>query len=305
MKKLILLITVLTLLLTGCSSDDANSTGKEVNQIVSGDKTVTTNTNTENKVEPKPEASIKANITETVIYDENDIVVTAKSLKNEGLFGPELELFIENNSNENMTVQARDVSVNGIMIDTMFSGDVGAGKQSNESMTFLGSDISVAQITTFSEIEFVLHIFKTDEWSDSFDSERITIKTDQSDHIQKIDDAGIVAYDEDGIRIVAKKLESENSFWGADLYLFIENNSKKDLIIQVRNVSINGLMVDPIFSSEVLSQKKAYDSITFFESELTKNNITDIHEIELSFSFINADTWEDSKQTKPITVKFD
>jgi len=65
-------------------------------------------------------------------------------------------------------------------------------------------------------------------------------------------------------------LDREDSFRGADIYVYIENNGDEDIIIQLRDVSLNGFMVDLAFSSDVLAGKKSFDSITFFESDLVK-----------------------------------
>ena len=52
-------------------------------------------------------------------------------------------------------------------------------------------------------------------------------------------------------------------------------------------------MIDPMFSATVNAGKKIYDTITFFNSDLDKNEITDIKEVELKFDIFDPDTWED------------
>ena len=64
-----------------------------------------------------------------------------------------------------------------------------------------------------------------------------------------------------------QRVSSEDNFWGAEVYVYIENNSETDVTFQARYVSINGFIIEPIFSSEVLAGEKAYDTLAFFESD--------------------------------------
>lgn len=49
-----------------------------------------------------------------------------------------------------------------------------------------------------------------------------------------------------------KRASSDDSFWGADVYVYIENNSETDATFQARDVSISRFMINPIFSSKVI-----------------------------------------------------
>ena len=207
-------------------------------------------------------------------------------------------------SSQNIIAQTRNVSVNGLMIDPIFSADVVAGKKTNDKMTIMSSELEFAGITTIKNIEFILHIFNKESWEKIIDSDVIVLTTDATEYVQAFDDSGIVAYDEDGIKIVAKKLNSSDSILGADLYLYIENNSKQDITVQVRDVSVNGFMVDPVFSSKIVHDKKVFDRITFLESDLTDNGITDIKEIELRFHIFDTTSWEKIKNSDIVTISF-
>ncbi len=64
-------------------------------------------------------------------------------------------------------------------------------------------------------------------------------------------------------------------------------------------------MVDPIFSCDIVAGKKAYDTITFLESELKDNGITDITELEIKFHIFDSDSWSSSHDTDAVTVTFE
>lgn len=313
MKKVLALLLALTLVfsLAGCGSGDITndkspaevSTDSQKQEIKEPEES--SETQGEEPSTPVVSTSNNASITETVVFDANDIKVTAKALNYDGWMGPELVLLIENNSSQNITVQNRNASINGLMIDPMLSADVAAGKKANETMTIMSSELEQAGIKTIKDIEFILHIFDTETWDEIVDSDVIVISTDATDYVQTFDDSGVVAYDENGVKIVAKKLNSSDSFWGADLYLYIENNTEQDITVQARDVSIDGFMIDPVFSSEIVHGKKAFDSLTFMESDLTDNGITDIKEIELKFHIFDTASWDTIKDTDIVTVSFD
>ena len=245
-------------------------------------------------------------LAEQVIFEQDGVRITAKGLDTDGsLFGPALKLLIENDSDRSIGVQARNVSVNDLMVGCAFSGEVAPGKKSNEEVTFLDSDIKAANITVFQKIEFTLHLFDPDSWDSILDSDPIVLTTSADPaYVQPVDDSGFTAMEQDGVKVVVKKLDSADSFWGADVYLYIENSSQKDVTVQVRDVSINGFMVDPLFSCEVPAGKKAFDAITFLQSDLADNGITDITALELSFHVSDMKTWKTIYETDTVQITF-
>ena len=97
-----------------------------------------------------------------------------------------------------------------------------------------------------------------------------------------VNDEGKELFNENGIRIVGKYVD-EDSFWGAAVLLYIENSSGKNVTIQCEDLSINGFMMTPFFSSTVYDGKRALDDITLMSSELESSGITSIDDIELKF----------------------
>lgn len=243
-----------------------------------------------------------ATIEEVVVLDELGVKITAKKLENDSFFGPELKLLIENNSGKNLTIQSRNTSVNGYMVDTIMSADVVDGKKVNDSITFSGLD--ECGITTIADIEFSFHIFTSDDWETYFDSNTISIKTSAADtYDYKYDDSGDVAYDGNDVKVVVKGLSNE-SFMGPSIVVYIENSGNKNVTIQARDVSINGFMVDAIFSSDVLVGKRAVDTITFLSSVLEENEIEEISDVELSFHIFDMDNWDTIVDTEVVKITF-
>lgn len=252
------------------------------------------------------DTSGEASIEEQVIYDADGIRVTAISLENDIIWGPSVKVLVENNSDKNITLQTRNSSINGLMVETMFSCDVAVGKKANDSITFMSSELEAANITTIVSIEFSLYIFDSDTWDDIAESAAITLTTSAApSYKQSFNSDGFIAYEDGGIKIVIQKLNSSDSFWGSDVYVYAENNTASNITIQSRDVSINGFMVDPAFSCDIVAGKKAYDTITFFESDLDENGITDITDLEIKFYIFNSDSWGTIHETDAITVTFE
>lgn len=90
------------------------------------------------------------------------------------------------------------------------------------------------------------------------------------------------------VKVVYKGIEE--TIYGQKVKLYIENNSNYDYEFQLRNVSVNGFMCEPVMSVEVNSGKKVNNGFTIENKFLDENGITDIKTIDLS---IHAFNWDD------------
>ncbi|MGN1405113.1 MAG: hypothetical protein ACI4WM_02480 [Erysipelotrichaceae bacterium] len=291
MKKKITLIVCLLLFL--------------VMAMGSGSDTSDTDTTKENGTsEVKEPQKEEVTVAEEVIFEENNIKIKVTGLDTAGWMGPELKLLIENDSAQNITVQTRLASVNGFMSDSLISEDVAASKKANTSITFSNTDLKNAGIDTISNMQFSFHIFDTDSWDGIIDSELITVSTSASDYIQPYDDTGDVLIDANGIKIVARGLNTDDSIFGPSLILYIENNTDRNITVQARDESVNGFMIDSIMSTDISRNNKAVSSLTFMSTDLEENSIEEINEIELSFHIYDYDTFDTYYDTEMVRVEF-
>ena len=74
---------------------------------------------------------------EVVLVDDElaRIVVTEKF--NDEILGPSYKVSVENKTDKKIIVQTRDVSIDGVMEEPIFSVEVTAGKKANDNMTFM------------------------------------------------------------------------------------------------------------------------------------------------------------------------
>ena len=101
----------------------------------------------------------------------------------------------------------------------------------------------------------------------------------------------IVAVDNDECKITIKGLDPDST-WGYAVKVELENKSAdKTYMFSADDASINGVMYDPLFASEVAPGKKANASIDFSLTDLKKNGIGDVTDIEIGFRVYDSNNW--------------
>lgn len=289
MKKTYLLGLVAMMLLFGMMSLGSGSdTSEESKEIVVEDTDPTADTTDEATVTEESSTS-DITIDEQVLFEQDGLKVTATEYVTDSVFGDGIKLLIENNGSTDVGLGCNALIVNDYMISDLFSSTVAAGKKDYETLSLSSSGLKAAGIENVGQIELYFHTFDADSYMTISDIDCVTIKTSAYDIMDSTpNDSGQELYNADGIRIVGKYVD-ENSFWGAAVLLYIENNSGKNKVIQCDDMSINGFMVTPYFSSTVYDGKKAIDDITLMSTELEENNITSVDDIELKFRIMNDD----------------
>lgn len=235
-----------------------------------------------------PSPNKKLTITEQVLHDSDGVKITVTGV-GESIFGTEIKIFIENNTDKDIVVQSEYIIVNNYMIDALFSEDVPAGKKANGEITLMGLDD--AGITKIGLNETYMYT------ADSSTFKRITefghaeIRTNLYDVMDGNKSIGTTLMERDGIKVVAQHINND-SFWGKDVVLYIENNSDKDVTLSVENLSVNDFAIDGLDVFTVLAGKKTVDSITLFESELEENNIETVTKVEFKLWAYDPSTFK-------------
>lgn len=307
MKKILLiLLIVTTLIFSSCSApvtsneSAENKTTDTIEQTKNTTEVDTSNVEQENKKEEEP-----IDIEKQIIYETENIKITAKNINFDSIFGPELNLLVENKSDQNLIAQIENSSINDVMISNIFSCDVAAGKKANDSISFMSNKYQHFDPKTIATIEFEINVMNSDSYDRISESEKIILKTNIFELFsQEHYDNGTIILDSNNIKIFSKKVIDEDSIWGSELVLYIENNSENDIVVQTSDVSINGFMLQPMFSSNICSHKKAYDTVTFFESDLEENEIENISEIELNFIISEEDSYKTLFESDIINIQF-
>ncbi len=278
---------------SGCGSSSGSDSSKDISTVSGSDG------NTEDSKEA-------VTVAEQVLYDANNVKITATGLsEDDSWFGTSLTLLIENNSDQSLTIQARDANVNGYMVNTSMSANVAAGMKANDSLIFETSGLEECGIEQIATMEFSFTMLNSDTFETVFDSDMITVNTSIAEgYTQTYDDSGNVLLDANGIKIVGKGLSTDDSFWGPGVILYIENNSDQNITVQTRDTSVNGFMVTSTISESVLVGKKAITAVQFYDTDLESNGITDITNVNLSFHVFNTESWDAILDSDPIEITF-
>lgn len=298
MRKVKVLGIVSLMLVFGMMSLGSGSTSdSEKKEIVTGDETsdsasdISSESGNNHMADSSSAeaATDKADVTleEQLLFEKDGLKVTATEYVVDSIWGDGIKLLIENDGSTDIGLGCDALIVNDYMITNLFSTTVAAGKKDYETLDLSSSELEAAGIENVGKIEIYFYTYDPDSFSTIEDMDCVTIQTSAYDSMDTTpNDAGQELYNENGIRIVGKYVD-ENSFWGAAVLLYIENNSGGNVIIQCDDMSINGFMTTPYFSSTVYDGKKVIDEITIMSSELEENNITSVDEIELKFQILS------------------
>lgn len=291
MRRLLPALLAGMLLLAGCSSSEADAAS-----VTSAETSYAGASEAEQET---PDVTLA----ETVLFDQDGIRITATGLSTDSLFGPELNLLVENDSAQNIVVQPNYCMVNGYMMDGLLSADVAAGKKANDTLDFLSNALARCGIETITDIELDLVVSDGDSWQTLYETGPVILQTSAAgQYTQTYDDSGEEIYNQNGIRVVAKSVNDD--LFGMGIKFYLENNTDKTVIINADNVSVNGYMMTDLFYSDLAPRSHAVDTLTLLGSELEDNHIDTITDAELSLQITDADYYQTIDSTAPITLHF-
>ena len=298
-KRTKVLAAILCLTLFAGMAMGSGSSG-DTKDVASSDGSETTADSSINDGAENSSSKADVSIDESVIVDQDGIKIIATEYVSDSIMGDGIKLLVENNSDKDYTVGCDALIVNDYMITDLFVSEIAAGKKANETMYLSSSSLSAAGIENVGKIEMYFHAYDS-ELNYLFKNVYTELHTSEFDNMDTTpNDAGIELYNENGIKIVGKTVD-EDSFWGTAILLYTENTSGKNVGISVDDMSINGFMMSPFFSTTVYDGKKSIDEITVFSSDLEANGIESIEDVELKFHIYDADSYSTIADSDTIT----
>jgi len=276
-------IIVVAIIITTSSGDSENS---QAIQQPSADPTISGNV----ALEP-----LEVTISETVLYNEDGIRITAKGIE-ETFSGIDIKLLVENDTDNNIAVSCDDFVVNGITMYGYMYIDVAAGKKTNDTISFLDTDLDVAGINQIATIKtFDAYISDTDTYLKTKDiAFEITTSLGEG-YVQLVDDSGVRLYAQNGITVIAKKLTDD--YMGATAVVLIKNMSGDDVIVQAENVSVNGYTVSTLHSDAICDGTARFSEIDLYQSSLEENGIEEVEELTFELIVLNPKTFQTIAKT--------
>ena len=202
-----------------------------------------------------------------------------------------LKVQAENSSDKDYIIQFIDTSVNDFMIESGFSMNVTAKAQAEKDAEFSLTDLDSCGINDVVQIQTKVLVLDSISFDTVYTSDVVTIQTGDPSSQQVYDESGDILYEENGLKIVSLGfLDDSNN--GKLWKLYIANDSGQDYFFYSPDVTLNSNTMDVLFSVTVPDGKKAVGSMTIFQDDLDKYEITDITSAQMALKLQNPETFE-------------
>lgn len=302
MRKITAMILALALLLTlaACGTTTPAPTG---NNGSSKETTASTQ-------ETTPSAETKADeisFEEVVAVDNDQCTIKITAIEEDAFFGYTLKAYLENKSaDKNYMFSITSASINGVMADPLFASEVAAGKKANESISFSDSAFDV-DIGAYTDIQLNFKVYDSDDFmADPVAEQTVHIYPYGEDKattfVRTSADTDTVLLDNENVTAIVTGYE-EDEIWGYTANVFLVNKTDKTVMFSVSDVSVNGFMADPFFADEVDAGKCAFSSISWSDTTLTENGITEVETIEFTVrAYDSNDFMADDLANETITL---
>lgn len=211
--------------------------------------------------------------------------------------GMQLQVQCVNKTDHAMMFSWDLVSVCGYMYDPMWSVEVAGNKAANSAVDLDTFALEKMGIESVDEVTFTLRIYDSEDWmAEPYVEEPFTVyptgldaDTAVSPERPEIAGQQVVAEDEN-LRFVIEGIDHAAPSYESVL-VYMENNTDRNLMFSWDLVSVNGKMLDPYWATAVSAGKKACSEVTFSRTDLEKNGIKDISEIEFTLTVSDYDDW--------------
>ena len=265
---------------------------------VSTDAGKHTDANEEIEIHAQTEENVPE-VAEQVIYEGNDVIITATGIEKSGS-GYNINLLIENNSALNLGFNAHAYAINGIMTRNNIYAmdcDVAAGKKANAKLELKGSVLNTYGISSVRCVDVLFWAYDNDAMFKEFDTEQIEIKTSLYDETHDYI-SGVTIYDADGIKV---------DYLGDDGKNFdfcITNTSGAYFNFDFTEITINDYTVTDIdfdlFDEVVLNNSQIVCTITVGNSFKQDAGISDVESVEWNMSIRPYGDYFDEYKIGPI-----
>lgn len=241
-------------------------------------------------------------VKESIIYDGNGITITVRGYEDTG-YSKQFKVLVENTSGRDALLTCNAFIVNGITVRNSMFIEVKDGKKVNEYFSLYEDTLEmngIKEIATISTFQGqILDPASYDRIAD-FDFEVETSLA--GNYTQKIDDSGLLLYDEGGVSVTYQKMM--DSSIGTSFVLFVKNKSGHDILIQADDVSINDYMVPGCMSDPVRDGTVGYCELLIFEEYMERNDIDEIESLSFSLVFIDPINYATLHETGELHIQF-
>lgn len=248
------------------------------------------------------------NFTEVVAVDNAECSIKITEIDPDNMWGFALKAQLENKSaDKTYMFSVNSASINGVQCDPVFATEVAPGKKSNEDITFADEDLKENGIGDYTDIELTFSVYDSNDlMADDVAEETIHIYPYGEDKatkfVREAKSSDNVIIDNDKVTVIVTGYE-DDEIWGYTVNLFLINKTDKNVMFGVEDASVNGFMADPYYATTVSAGNCAFSSMSWSDTTLEENSITDIETIEFTFrAYDDADILGDDYVNESITL---
>lgn len=286
-KKYLLFASIMIASMLAFSGCNTSKAPKEETKKEETSKNETSENTSESASTDNSAAPGAYTLKDEVLFDDDKCKFVAKDVNSEGLFGPELNIYLENKTDQPLVFSSSNTSVNGYMLDPIFYEELEPNTNKVGTISFSSTELEKAGISALEEVQFLLNI----RYSDNYDVKEALVNDTFSFYPtgkavgeltylpRTAADTDETVVDENDVKIVIVGLKKDD-FWGTTLEFYTENNSDKTLNFTGNDVVVNNTSFDSVSTITISPGKKAYNRMYLSTDELEKNSISDIKEIK-------------------------
>lgn len=288
LKKLLSLILALALVFTfmACDSKDRDHDDEDEE-----DSAVAENEDKETIIEKDDVITFE----EQVVVDNDDMTIIIQSIDPDGTWGYTLDLYLENKTDKNLMFSAENANINDVMCDPFFATSVSAGKKANESLSFDNETLEAIGIDAVTKIEMTFAVYNEDDWSEDHLLDQTVVVYPMGEAAAKtytrtpVQDE-ITVFDTEECTMVILATDPDN-FWGYGVTVYLYNKTETTVCFTVDSAALNDYEMDPVWSTMVSPGKHAVETISWFDTDLEENGITEVESIWLEVAAYDWDNW--------------
>lgn len=276
MKRLYvcLLVAAMSFSMTAC--------GGETTEPTENGSTQSQETEAEEKGENREDIVFQ----EMTAVDNEECSIVLTELEPDSIWGYTVKARLENKSaDKTYMFSLENASIDGVECSDLFAADVAPGKKANEEISLSDSELKENGVTDFSDIELSFRVYDSDDWmADPVARETVHIypygEENATVFVREDQPEDIVLVDNDEVTVIVTASE-DDEIWGYSTKLFLVNKTDKNLMFSTDEASINGYMFTSLFASSVSAGKCEFTSMSWLDSEMEENGITEVEEIEM------------------------
>ncbi|MBQ3357064.1 MAG: hypothetical protein IJG45_08160 [Oscillospiraceae bacterium] len=203
---------------------------------------------------------------------------------------------IENKTGSELVFSVDQVYVNEFEADPYWAVYAPALQTTTSEISWFASTLNACGIRSVDRVDFTLSVYPTGSAANMLAQDKITVYPNGEDAYQPAAyEAGAsdaLLLDAPEVLFVATGCDPDGA-WGYNLNVYLENRTEASQDYTVKNVKVNGQLLDPYWFRTLDAGKKSYTYINWYTDELEHMEIYEVSRIE--FDLLVTDTLTQAK----------